>query len=79
MLLMVTHGSYFGYLILVIHTLYSSEILKSNQWKIEVFGNEPIFSFLDFVLQSEYIFHSGMVVSQILEAVLKKADRCCAE
>ena len=45
----------------------------------EVFGNEPIFSFLDFVLQSEYIFHSGLVVSQILEAVLKKADRCCAE
>ena len=52
--------------------LYYSEIMKASSWKTEVFGNDLIFLLPWFVFESQYILHSGMVVSEILEVCLKK-------
>ena len=37
-----------------------------------MFGNGPIFLLPLFIFESQYILHSGMLVSEILEAVFKQ-------
>ena len=61
------------------HMLYCSEILKTSSLKIEAFGNSLIFLLPLFVFESKYILHSGILVSEILEAVFKKGDHCCVD